>query len=76
VTLLAGSQDQDLVARLENKLGSKVQYLEYAGPVNENAVISDDDLAKLINDIESSPLAKVMLVVQEGKITVLPYQEK
>ncbi len=76
VTLLAGSEAQDLIPRLEDKLGSKVHLLQYRGRVPEEIQVSDEYISSLINEIEASPSTKVMLVVQAGKVLVLPYQEK
>ncbi len=76
VTVLASSQAQDLISRLENKLGSKVQFLQHSGPETESPTLSDEDLASLAKEIESSPMARVMVVFHEGKVLVLPYQEK
>ena len=76
VTVLAGSRAGDFISRLEEKLGYRVHLLESMGPADELQAFSNEELAKLVSEIDSSPLAKVMLVVHEGKIMILPYQEK
>jgi hypothetical protein len=76
VTALVDHQSGDLIKRLENMIGARIRVLEYASATLDAPVFSEEDLAKVTAEIESSPTPKVMLVVQEGKILVLPYQEK
>jgi hypothetical protein len=76
VTILAGSEAQDLISRLEAKVGSKVQVLQQLGGITENLPNSDEEINSLVNQIEASPTAKVMLVIHDGKLLVLPYLDK
>ena len=76
VSVLAGSEAGDIIARLEGKLGIKIRILQFSGPAMEIPPLSDEELAVLAGQIESSPTTRVMLIVYEGKVLVLPYQEK
>ena len=76
ITLLAGEPAEDLVHRIEEKLGSRLQLLTYLGQAPEAIPdLSDEDIDSLINDIHEAPGSKVMLVVAEGRVMVLPYQD-
>ena len=76
ITILASHRAQNLISRLEERLGIKMHILEYPEAVGEAQAISDEEVTKLVDEIVSSPAARVMLVVYEGKVLVLPYQEK
>lgn len=76
VTLIAGSRAGDLASRIEDKLGFKIRVLYQVGQVDEGTAPSDEEVARLANDIQAAPSTRVMLVTMQGKIIVLPYQEK
>jgi len=76
VSALIDSQSQELIGRLEKQLGTKIRVLEYSGTPTETPIFSNEDLVKLAAEIQSSPTQKVMLVIRNGKLEVLPYQEK
>jgi len=77
VTLLAGEPAAGLVSRIEEKLGSQVRPLRYLGQTPEDIpVLSDEEIDRLVRDIQAAPSDKVMLVVAGGKVLVLPYEEK
>ncbi len=77
VTLLAGETAVDLVSRIEEKLGSQIRLLHYLGETPEDIpVLSDEEVDRLISDIQAAPGDKVMLVAAGGKVMVLPYQER
>ena len=77
VTLLAGEQAEGLVHRIEEKLGSRLQLFTYLGQTSEEIPdLSDEEIDSLISDIQEAPGSKVMLVVAEGSIMVLPYQDR
>ncbi len=77
VTLLANDSTGELVSRLQYKLGFKVKVLYPAGPAaGTPAVLSDEQIAKLAEEIQSSPSNKVLLVVSGGNVLSLPYNEK
>ena len=76
VTLLAGEPAEDLVHRIEGKLGSRLQLLTYLGQAPEEIPdLSDEEIDSLISDIQEAPGSKVMLVVAGGRVMVLPYQD-
>lgn len=77
VILLADDRSGELTTRLESKLGFKIHNLYQVGE-KETALmaLSDAEIDKLASEIASAVSNKVMLVVLEGKVTVLPYQEK
>jgi hypothetical protein len=77
VTLLAGEPAEDLVHRIEEKLGSRLQLLTYLGQAPEEIPdLSEEEIDSLISDIKEAPGSKVMLVVAGGRIMVLPYQDR
>ena len=77
VTLLADESAADLVSRIEAKLGSRIRLLRYLGQTPEDIpVLSDEEVDRLVSDIQAAPSDKVMVVATGGKVTVLPYQEK
>ena len=77
VTLLAGEAAEDLINRIEEKLGSRLQLLRYLGETPEEIpALSDEEIESLISDIQEAPGSKVMLVVAGGRVMVLPYQEQ
>ncbi len=77
VILVAGEAGAGLASRIEEKIGSRVRRLLYLGQTPEEIpTLSDEEVDGLIGDIQAAPGDKVMLVITEGKIMVLPYQEK
>jgi len=77
VTLLADESAAGLVSKIEAKLGSRIRLLRYLGQTPEDIpVLSDEEVDRLVSDIQAAPSDKVMLVAAGGKVTVLPYQEK
>ena len=77
VTVLADEPAAELVSQIEKKLGSPLQRLRYLSTAPEDIpALSDEELDKLVGDIQAAPTPKVMVVVTGGKITVLPYQDK
>ena len=77
VTLLAGEAAAGLVSRIEEKLGSHIRPLHYLGQTPEDIpALSDEEVDRLVRDIQAAPSDKVMLVVTGGKVLVLPYEEK
>ena len=77
VTLLADDRTKELASRLENKLGYKIRVLYQVGQTNEAlAALTDEEIDKLANEIQSSSSNEVMLVVLGDKVITIPYQEK
>jgi hypothetical protein len=76
VTFLVDDRSGELVSRLENKLGYKVRNLYQLGQTTETPPVSDEEIDRLVNEIQSSPCEKVMLVVVGGRVITLPYQDK
>jgi hypothetical protein len=76
VTALTDNQSAELIQRLESKLGARIHILEYTVAPAPSQIFSDEELTKVISEIETSSAQKVMLLIHEGKIRVLPYQEK
>lgn len=75
VTMLAGEQIEELVSKIEERLGSRIRLLRQLSEPTETApTLSDEELDKLVNEIGDAPGDKVMLVVVGGKIMVLPYE--
>jgi hypothetical protein len=77
VTLLIEDHSGELASRLESKLGYKIHTLYQVGQTDEKlTVIPDEEIERLVSEIQSSPGNKIMLVILGGKVTVLPYQDK
>jgi hypothetical protein len=76
VSLLGGAQSFKLVQQLQDRLGHKVRFLELQGTEGEGKQWSEDEVGKLISEIEASPFSQVMIMVQGEKFSVWPYQEK
>jgi hypothetical protein len=77
VTILTDDRGGELASRLENKLGYKIHVLYQVGQTTEILSVSpDEEIDRLVNEIQSSPSNKVMLVVLGGKVITLPYQDK
>ena len=76
VTALIDNSARALIGPLEQQLGLKIRVMEYAGTPADTPTLSAEELVALGNQIKSSPAQTVMLVIHEGKMLVLPYQEK
>jgi hypothetical protein len=76
VTVLASEQSQPIITRLEEKLGNGVHILQYIGPETVLPALTEEELAELVNNINSTPADRVMLVIYEGRFLVMPYEEK
>jgi hypothetical protein len=77
VTLLTEDRTGELASRLEGKLGIKIHTLYQVGQAGEKLpALPDEEIDRLVNEIQSSPSNKIILVVLSGKATVLPYQDK
>lgn len=77
VTLLTDNRTGEIASRLENKLGYKIRVLYQVGQTNEtSAVLPDEEIYRLVNEIQSSSNNEVMAIVLGGKAMTIPYQEK
>lgn len=77
VTILAGKAEAELASRIEEKLGSRTVRLRFLGETaGDLPALSDEDIDKLVGEIQAAPGDKVMLIATEGRIMVLPYQEE
>jgi hypothetical protein len=77
VILFADDPLGELSARLENKLGYKITNLYPTGVNLEKSLpLPDEEIDRLVAAIQSGPVNKVMLVMINGKVSVLPYQDK
>ena len=77
VTLLADDRAGDLALRLETKLGFKIHTLYRVGQTGANLpVLPEAEIDRLVNEIQSAPDDKVMLVMLDGRVIVLPYRDK
>jgi hypothetical protein len=75
--LLADDRSGDLAARFENKLGYKVRTFYQVGQTGEQLPgLPDEEIDRLVNEIQSAASNKVMLVPVNGKVMVMPYREK
>ena len=77
ITFLVDDRAGDFAPRLENKLGFKIRLLYQVGQTGEKLPpLPDEEIDQVVNEIQASPSNKIMLVVLNGKITVVPYQDK
>jgi hypothetical protein len=77
VTLLLAERTSGLAEALEQKLGYKVRRLFGSHPAPQAAAgeIPDEEISKIAGEVSSSPAEKVLLVVEGGRVLVLPYEE-
>ena len=76
VTLLAGAAADDIAKRIADKIGYKIRVFYQTGAPEPEFILSDDELAQLVNEIQSSAADKIMLVASGNKLAVIPYEEK
>ena len=77
VTILADDRAGDLAVRLENKLGYKTHTLYLVGQTGAGLpALAEEEIERLVNEIQSAAADKLMLVMLEGRITVMPYRDK
>jgi len=68
-------QAEELASQIEGMLGSRVRRFRLLGEPTETApTLSDEELDKLVTDIQEASGDKVMLVVAGDKVMVLPYE--
>jgi large-conductance mechanosensitive channel len=76
VTVLLSDNKSPVVLLLEQKLGYKVRRVRYTGqPAHNVPQLSDGEAEQLASEIRAAPADKVMLVLFEGDVMVLPYDE-
>ena len=77
VTILADDRAGDLAVRLENKLGYKTHALYLVGQTGAGLpALPEEEIERLVNEIQSAAAGKIMLVMLDGRITVMPYRDK
>jgi hypothetical protein len=77
VTVLISDRAAELVPQIEEKLGYKVRWLHYVGQMPDDfPVLSEEEVNRLVSDIQATPSNKVMLIAAGGRVMVLPYREK
>lgn len=77
VTLILNNRASNMTSLLESKLGFKIRVLYQAGVQAEPPVeLPEEEINKAVNEIQTAPSNKIMLVALGGKLTVLPYQDK
>jgi len=77
ITLLANDPDGQLAARIAGKMGQKVKALHAMGAwAGATATVSDDELERAAQEIESASAPLVLLIVTAGKISVYAYRER
>ena len=77
VILLVDEHTGELDARLENKLGFRIRVLYQVRQTGGGLInLPDEEIDRLVNEIVTAPSNKVILVVLDGKVMVLPYKDK
>lgn len=74
VTLLTADPTGSLAARLAEKLGLKIRVLRQLGAGPD--VVSDEDIVRVVQEIEAAPGTRVMVLSCLGQITAVSYEEK
>jgi hypothetical protein len=76
VTILLSDNKSPVVSLLEEKLGYKVRVIQYAGQSAYSVPqLSDQQVDQIASGIRTSTASNIMLVLIEGNIMVLPYEE-
>jgi hypothetical protein len=75
VTVIANGDAADLSARLGARLGYPVRTLRYTGPPAPPVALDDAALENTASLIQQTSGPRVMLVVLNNEISILPYQE-
>lgn len=76
VTVLVSDTKSPAVVLLEQKLGYRVRRIRYTGqPARSVPQLSDTGAEELASEIRASTSGHVMLVLFEGNMMVLPYDE-
>jgi hypothetical protein len=77
VTFVTSDRTGVIVSQLEKKLGYKIHVLYQLGQTAETPnTLLEEEIDRVTSEIQSSPSKKVMLVMTEGKVITLPYQDK
>jgi hypothetical protein len=76
ITLLAGAVADDIANRIADKLGYKIRVFYQTGAPESEFMLSDDEVAQLVDEIQSSAADNIMLVVSGNKLAVIPYEKK
>jgi hypothetical protein len=76
VTLVVSDRSGELAPRLVEKLGYKIRVLYSVSPIDETALISDEEMMQAVTNIQNAPGTTVLLIALGGKIITLPYREK
>lgn len=77
VTIVVSPQAVDLVSRLEDKLGFKVRVMHRLDTPGEAVTpLTDEELGKVVTDVQATPGSKVLLISEAGRLIVIPYQGK
>jgi hypothetical protein len=75
VTVLIGEGKSPVIGLIEGKLGYKVRVSTYAGDLpGEVPQFSEEDVEKLVSQVQAAPAGNVMLILLEGHTMVLPYK--
>ena len=76
VTVLLSDNKSPAVLLLEQKLGYKVRRIRYTGQQTHNVPqLSDGEAEQLASEIRAAAAENVMLLLFEGNVMVLPYDE-
>jgi len=77
VTLLIDNGIRDIAPRIEERLGYKIHILYRVGEASEvPLLLPDEGFEKLMNEIQTAQSKKILLIITDGNVTVLQYQDK
>ncbi|MDD2252424.1 MAG: DUF5671 domain-containing protein [Dehalococcoidales bacterium] len=75
ITLLVSDPNNTLSSALQAELGYKIRLLKTEpSPYDVPIIYSDEEIANLAGEIQSTPSEKIMLVAEGGRILLLPYR--
>jgi hypothetical protein len=75
ITVLLGDRKSPVIALIEGKLGYKVRVSQYAGELPADVPqLSEEDVERLVSQIQAASAGNVTLLLLERNIMVLPYK--
>jgi uncharacterized membrane protein len=75
ITVLVGDRKSPVIALIEGKLGYKVRVSQYVGELpGDVPALAEEDVERLVSQIQAAAAGNVRLVLLERNIMVLPYK--
>ncbi len=74
ITMLVGEGADELTARLEEALGTRIRVMRVVAPEGAVPVLSDTQVAELVSRVREAPSDRVILIAAEDSVTDYPYR--